>query len=68
MSPHLSPHLGLVSHREPTAHLIPHSLDHTPRGYPPLYRLGVPDRLVIRVWTSELVYSGWKRSLKSLNS
>jgi len=54
MSPHLSPHLGLVSHREPTAHLIPHSLDHTPRGYPPLYRLGVPDRLVILVWTNEL--------------
>ena len=37
-----------------TTRPIPYSLDHTPR-VPPLYRLGVPDRLVILVWTNELV-------------
>jgi len=30
MSPHLSPHLGLVAHLEPTTHTIPHFLVHTP--------------------------------------
>ena len=41
MSPHLSPHLGLVAHLEPTAHTIPHSLDHTP-GVPPALMFFVP--------------------------